>query len=319
LSTFHPLFRNPHLATLAGNFWSRPVSETRWPIDAVLYRTEPEVQVLVHAQKPTEKPKGEVLLIHGLEGSSNSGYARSMAHAALERGFAVHRFNMRGCGGTEKLAVLAYHAGQTSDVLAVIREGVRASRTPFFLIGYSLGGNVALKLAGELGADAAGLLAGVIGVSTPIDLAAGAAAVERPGNFLYQDRFVKRLKERIRRKHPQAPELYPLEPLDRIRTIVQFDDNYTAKIFSFGTAANYFATQSSNQFLERIRIPALLVQSKDDPLVPFSMYDHPAFAANPRLRLLTVEHGGHLGFLARRQPRFWLDETILEWMETVLR
>ena len=91
----------------------------------MLYRTEPDVQVLVHAQRPDAEPKGEIILVHGLEGSSASGYMQSMAFAALERGYATHRFNMRGCGGTEHLAITSYHAGQTSDLLAVLRERKR--------------------------------------------------------------------------------------------------------------------------------------------------------------------------------------------------
>jgi predicted alpha/beta-fold hydrolase len=106
-----------------------------------------------------------------------------------------------------------------------------------------------------------------------------------------------------------------LEHLPKIRTIEDFDDHYTARLFGFGTAANYFRTQSSNQFLERIRVPALLVQSKDDPLVPFPVFEHPAFDSNPCLTLLAVEHGGHLGFLSRGKDRFWLDGTVLDWME----
>ena len=105
---------------------------------------------------PLETPKGELILVHGLEGSSASGYARSMVHAALERGWVTHRFNMRGCGGTDELAVTGYHAGQTSDLLAFLRERRRASSLPIFVIGFSLGGNVTLKLAGELGESARG-------------------------------------------------------------------------------------------------------------------------------------------------------------------
>ena len=103
--------------------------------------------------------------------------------------------------------------------------------------------------------------------------------------------------------------------MPKIRTIEDFDDHYTARLFGFGTAANYFRTQSSNQFLERIRVPALLVQSKDDPMVPFPVFDHPAFGSNPCLTLLAVEHGGHLGFLSRGKARFWLDGTVLDWAE----
>jgi len=286
----------------------------------VVYQTEPDVRVLIHSQRPLENskrgtPKGELVLVHGLEGSSASGYARSMVHAALGRGWVTHRFNMRGCGGADELAVSGYHAGQTSDLLAFLRDRRRASSLPLFVIGFSLGGNVTLKLAGELSDGARDLLAGVCAVSTPIDLAASVAALGRPQNFIYQGRFLDRLKDRIRRKNRHAPHVYTLEHLTKIKSIQDFDDHYTARLFGFGTAANYFRTQSSNQFLEHIRVPTLLVQSKNDPLVPFRMYDHPAIGANPCITLLAVEHGGHLGFLARGKPRFWLDQTVLDWAE----
>jgi predicted alpha/beta-fold hydrolase len=316
---FVPLFKNPHLATIAGNFWRRPVSEARWPKQAVHYRTEPDVAVLVYSQRPENDPQGEIVLVHGLEGSSESGYARSMAYAALERGFAVHRFNMRSCGDSEALAITGYHAGQTSDLLSVLRQRREAGPLPLFLVGYSLGGNVALKLAGELGDQGHELLAGVCAVSVPIDLAAGVKAIQRRSNALYQNRFLDRLKARIRRRHHEAPEMYSLDHLPKIRTITDFDDHYTARLFGFGTAANYFATQSSNQFLERIRVPTLVIQAKDDPMIPFAVFDHPAFARNPCLKLLAVDHGGHLGFLARGKSRFWLDATLLDWMESRVR
>lgn len=320
MSSFRALFRNPHLATIAGNFWPRPDSELRWPVETIVYQTEPGVRVLIHSQRPLGIPKGELILVHGLEGSSAAGYARSMVHAALQRGWVTHRFNMRGCGSINKvtaddLAPTGYHAGQTSDLLAFLRERRKTSILPIFVIGFSLGGNVTLKLAGELGEGAGELLTGVCAVSTPIDLAACVAALAQPRNFIYQNRFLSRLKDRIRRKNRQAPDVYTLEHLPKIRTIEDFDDHYTAPLFGFGTAANYFRTQSSNQFLERIRVPALLVQSKDDPLVPFPVFEHPAFAGNPHLTLLAVEHGGHLGFLSRGKARFWLDGTVLDWAE----
>jgi predicted alpha/beta-fold hydrolase len=314
LRPFEPLFTNAHLATLAGNFWPRPDSESRWAAEAVFYRTEPDVRVLVHAQQPESEPRGELVLVHGLEGSSQAGYIRSMAHAALQAGYATHRFNMRSCGGTEPYATSNYHSGQTGDLLHVIRERKRQAGLPLYAIGFSLGGNVVLKLAGELGESGRELLAGVCAVSAPIDLACAVGALQRPGNFLYQRRFVSRLKQRIRVRHRQAPDRYTLEHLPKIRTVYEFDDYYTARLFDFGTADNYYRTQSSNQFLEKIRVPALLVEAKDDPLVPFSMYDHPAFARNPNLHLVAPDHGGHLGFLSRRRPRFWLDGVVLEWM-----
>ncbi len=316
MSPFDPFFRNPDFSTIAGNFWRRP-SLDRWPTEPILYRTEPEVQVLAHAQRPQGAPIGDILMVHGLEGSSHSGYLISLAHAALVRGYSTARFNLRGCGGTEELAITSYHGGQTSDVLEVLRRRREASGRPIFLVGYSLGGNISLKLAGELGDSAPDLLAGVCAVSTPIDLAACAETLGHPRNFLYQRRFVNRLKDRVRRRHIQAPHIYTPEHLPKIRTIIDFDNYYTARLFGFGDAANYFRTQSSNQFLERIQVPALLVQAKDDPLIPFRVYDHPAFARNPNLRLIAADHGGHVGFIARHQPRFWVDRLLLDWIEEI--
>lgn len=316
MAPFRPFFKNPHLATIAGNFWSRPKSEKRWPVESRVYQTEPGVKIRVDSQYPAEA-RGELVLVHGLEGSSHAGYARSMSAAALEAGYAAHRMNLRGCGGTENLALTNYHSGQTSDVLYFLRERRRAGAGPIFLAGFSLGGNVSLKLCGELGDAARELLAGVCAVSTPIDLAACARALGRRGNLLYDRRFLRALKQKIRLRARQAPEMYTLEHLAKIRTIYDFDDYYTARLFGFGTAANYYRTQSSNQYLDRIRVPALVIVAKDDPLVPFSVYDHPAFRKNPCLRLLAVEHGGHLGFIARGRPRFWLDGVVIEWMGQV--
>jgi len=315
LDPFEPFFKNPHLSTLAGNFWSRPKVDERWPVEAVRYRTEPEVQVLVHAQRPDRPPRGEIIMVHGLEGSSAAGYARSMCYAALEAGYATHRFNMRSCGGTENLALSNYHSGQTSDLLYVLQERRKKSDLPIYLVGFSLGGNVVLKLAGELGDQARELVTAVCAVSTPIDLKACSMALGKPGNILYERRFLQRLRDRVRLRHQQAPEIYSLEPLKKIRTIYDFDDLYTGPLFGFGNADNYYATQSSNRFLAKIRVPALLVQAKDDPLIPFSVYDHPAFRENPCLTLIAVDHGGHLGFISRHRPRFWLDGVVTSWLK----
>ena len=312
---FHPLFRNAHLSTIAGNFWKRPDTERQYPLLRRLYRTETDVEVAVDEQMPAAKPAANVMMIHGLEGASDSGYIRSLSREMLELGYGVHRFNMRSCGGTEHLSKTNYHAGQTSDALFVLREIRRRADAPLFLVGFSLGGNVGLKLAGELGPDAAGFLDGVCVVSTPIDLAACAETLGKPGNAVYSRRFVTRLKDRIRRRHARYPELYDIRALPGVRTIQQFDDAYTAKLFGFGTAANYFATQSSNQFLDRIAVPTLLIQAKDDPMIPFSVYNHPAIASNRNIRFIATDHGGHVGFIARRQPRFWLDATIAEFVQ----
>jgi uncharacterized protein len=316
LRPFAPYFRNPHLATLAGNYWRRDAGEQRFPVQTRYYETEPGVQVLVHSQAPESEPVAQLIMVHGLEGSSAAGYARSLAQAALLAGCSAHRFNMRSCGGTEHLSGRTlYHSGQTSDLLSVIRR-LRSS-APIFLAGFSLGGNVVLKLAGELGAAAQDLISGVIAVSTPIDLAACVRAIDRPSNLIYARRFVARLKDRVRAKERLTPGTFDLSGLDRVRTIYEFDDKFTAQAFGLGSADNYYATQSANQFLDRIRVPALLVQAKDDPMIPFSVYDHPAFARNRHLKLVALDHGGHLGFIARTKPRFWLDEVLVNWIMEV--
>ncbi|MBV8818167.1 MAG: alpha/beta fold hydrolase, partial [Acidobacteriaceae bacterium] len=190
MQPFVPLFRNPHLATIAGNFWPRHLDVQRFQVTARYFETEPGVQVLVHSQRPAGKPKAELVLVHGLEGSSEAGYARSLAQAALCGGYAVHRFNMRSCGGTESVCgKTLYHSGQTGDVLTVAGQLVGEGAEPVVLIGFSLGGNVVLKGAGELGDRAHGLIAGICAVSTPIDLAACVKTLKKPENRIYSERF----------------------------------------------------------------------------------------------------------------------------------
>jgi predicted alpha/beta-fold hydrolase len=316
LQPFVPLFSNPHLLTVAGNFWPRPLDERRFPVEVRLYRTEPDVQILAHEQRPGADPAGDIVLVHGLEGSSCAGYMKSMAQAALEAGFATHRLNLRSCGGTEALCPTAYHSGLTSDLLVVVRELVRAGGRPVYAVGFSLGGNIVLKLAGELGEDARPLIAGVCAISTPIDLAACVRKLEERQNRIYELRFLFGLKQRIRTKHRLAPHLFSLDGLGAVRSVREFDDRFTAPAFKFIGADHYYATQSSIRFISRISVPALLIQSKDDPLIPFEIFEQAEIFRNPLVKLLAVEHGGHLGFLSRRPPRFWCDRTVMDWIRT---
>ena len=311
---FAPLLRNPHLLTIFANFAVRRLDTARFPIQERRYPTEPDVQVLVHSQQPEGVPLGQILMVHGLEGSSDAGYMRSMSQLALESGFGVHRTNMRSCGGTESLCKTMYHAGLTSDTLSIARQIKADKGGSTFLVGYSLGGNVVLKLAGELGNDAVGLIDGVCAVSTPIDLAASVRKMSLRENFIYERRFLARLKERIRRRAESLPGVYDLEALRKCRSVYEFDDKITAPFFGFGTADCYYGTQSAQNFLGGIRVPTLLVQAKDDPLIPFEIFDHPAIHSNSHITLLAVEHGGHLGFLANSTPRFWVDRVILQWI-----
>lgn len=312
---FRPYFRNPHLSTIAGNFWRREVDEARFPTREVLYDTEPGTRVLVHENRPAGEVKGEVFLHHGLEGSSRSGYMVSLAQALCEAGYAAHRINMRGCGGTEHLTATLYHSGLTQDVRAILTQRRAEAQAPLFLVGFSLGGNLSLKLAGELGAAAAELVAGVAAVSTPIDLHECVRRLDARENWIYQQRFVRSLRARYFRRHQAHPHRFPLDGLHQTRSVFEFDDRFTAKAFGFGDAPNYYRTQSAMGYLERIRVATLLVQAEDDPLIPFALFHAPVIRQNPALRLLPVPHGGHLGFIARERPRFWLDEVLLHWLE----
>lgn len=311
---FIPFFRNPHLLTIAGNFWKRAIDEQRFPTREVLYDTEPGTQVLIHENRPPGEAVGEVFLHHGLEGSSRSGYMISMAQCLLEAGFAVHRINMRSCGGTEHLTNTLYHSGLTQDVRMILERFRDEGRGPCFLVGFSLGGNVSLKLAGEMGEAARGLLAGVGAVSTPIDLHECVKRLAAVENRIYERRFMRGLRARYRRRHLSDPRRFPIDGLERTRTIFEFDDRFTAKAFGFGDAPNYYATQSALRFLKGIRVPVLMVQAEDDPLIPFSLFERPEVAENPWIRLVKVASGGHLGFIARDQPRFWLDPLVRDWM-----
>lgn len=309
MAPYKPLFHNPHLQTILANYWKRPVSEDRFPIERRLYRTEPDVQVCVWTQRPAQ-PRGDLVMVHGLEGSGDSGYIRSLSAAALASGFTANRFHMRTCGGTQALCKTLYHAGLTSDLLSVLRQLREEGRPPVFLVGFSLGGNVVLKLAGELGPAAKELLRGVCAVSTPIDLAACARRIAQRDNVLYERRFVQRMRARL-----CATGRYELKDFQHLRSVQAIDDRITAPSFGFGDAANYYQTQSAIHFLHGIRVPALLLQSEDDTFVPFEVFRDPAVRSNPCIQVVATRYGGHLGFLERGPHRFWVDRAIMNWIE----
>jgi predicted alpha/beta-fold hydrolase len=317
LRPFLPFFRNPHLLTIAGNFWRRAIDESRFPTRPVLYPTTPGTQVLIHENRPSGPARGEVFLHHGLEGSSASGYMISLAQCLLEAGYAVHRINMRSCGGTEHLTDTLYHSGLTQDVRLILERFRAERRGPCFLIGFSLGGNVTLKLVGELREAAGELLAGACAVSTPIDLHACVRRLGAAENRLYERRFVRSLRARYQRRHQAFPDRFPIDGLDRVRTVFEFDNRFTAHAFGFGDAPNYYATQSALRFLDGIRLPVLMVQAKDDPMIPFPIFEAPAIGDSPWIQLIATEHGGHLGYIARHKPRFWLDPIICAWIEEI--
>ena len=215
---------------------------------------------------------------------------------------------VRTCGDTAQLSSTLYHAGLTSDLLAFLRE----LGTPAFLVGFSLGGNVVLKLAGELGESP--LLRGVCAISAPLDLAACARRIGERDNRIYERRFTRRMIARL-----LATGRYSRRDLAELNSIFQIDDRITAPSFGFGDAANYYQTQSAARFLDAIRVPTLLIQAKDDTFIPFSIFEDESVTANPRIELMATEYGGHVGFIGRPPHRFWVDDAVMEWILAHLR
>jgi predicted alpha/beta-fold hydrolase len=218
---FHPFLRNPHLLTIAGNFWPREIDRVRFPATRVEYAVDARTSVVAYEHQPAGQARGQIVFLHGLEGSADAGYIASFAQQALERGYGVHRLNMRTCGGTERLSETMYHSGLSSDPHFVCERLAARGLGPRFVVGFSLGANVALKLAGELGA--ASLLAGVCAISAPIDLAACVRTIDKPKNIVYARRFLNRLRDRVRRKSALSPNLYSVAGLDKVNSIWAFD------------------------------------------------------------------------------------------------
>ena len=289
--------------------------ETLAPAIRREYRIDQHTTVVSYEHQPTIPARGQIIFLHGLEGSADAGYIRSFTVAALQCGFAAHRMNLRTCGKTEALCRTMYHSGLTSDTVHVIKQIRGRTKSPVFLVGFSLGGNVALKLTGELGRN--DLLAGTVAVSPPIDLAACVKAIDRPSNTVYARRFLERLRSRIRRKIALSPGSYSAEFLDAVQSIWEFDNRFTAPLFGFGRASNYYATQSAINYASQIRTPTLVIAAQDDPLVPFEIFTHQAIEQNEAIELLAPKYGGHIGFLSRRPPRFWVDLNAMNWIERV--
>lgn len=315
VSEYRPYFRNGHLSTIAANFWPRDLDSLRYPSQPVYFQTEPDVQVMAMRHEPATAARGSIVGLHGLEGSHDSGYLHSLANAGLRARFRVYRLNMRTCGGTEHLAPTLYHAGLTSDLRALLPQ----LEPPVFLVGYSLGGNVVLKLLGELGFQAKTLgVHGAVSISTPLDLMACCQRMQEPRNFVYSNKFIKSLRARYLRRAAVYPDVFPTAGLDSVKSVLEFDDRFTSKAFGFGDAANYYQMQSSRAFLQDIKIPVLMLHSEDDPLIPAWVYHKAGIENNPSLKLELTKYGGHVGYLARSQPRFWAEFRALQFIEGTL-
>jgi predicted alpha/beta-fold hydrolase len=293
---------------------SRPLP-TLPEAEACYFDTDTHARVLAHCNwQPQRDRAPALLLLHGLEGSSQAHYMRGIADKAFAAGFSVVRLNQRNCGGTEHLSRGLYHSGLTHDPLFLLRhkEGVPA----VVVAGYSLGGNLTLKLAGDLGADAPAQLRAVCAVSPTMDLALCVDALERRSNLLYQFNFMRNLRARMRRKAALFPDLYDLAKLKGVWTVRGFDDAYTAPMSGFGTAARYYQEASSLRVVDRIRVPALILTAANDPFVPPEQFGRAEVEANPHVEVVITKDGGHCAFVSEADPEhdgYWAEHAIVMW------
>lgn len=309
--------RNAHVMTVYA--WGRPRRLRSLPApEPRQFRTSADTTVVAACHWQHDRARhGTLLLLHGLEGSSDAHYMRGIADKAWRAGLNVVRLNQRNCGGTEHLTPGLYHSGLTADPRAVIRELIdRDGLKAIVLAGYSMGGNVLLRLAGELGADAPSELKGVAAVSPVIDLAACVAAIERRPNWIYQWNFMRNLRARMRRKARAFPEAFDLTPLPRLRSIRAFDDTYTAPHHGFGDAANYYYQASALRLIDRIRVPTLIISAADDPFVPPSIFGTPEVRGNPHIHVEITPHGGHCAFISEpcaEHDGYWAEAAVVDF------
>lgn len=305
--------RNRHLQTL-------------WP---VLFRRRPRPAL---RRERLELPDGDyidldwtlnptgpiVILLHGLEGSSRSHYARSMLDALPRHGLRGVLMHFRGCSGQPNRLPRAYHSGDTGDLDFLVRElRRREPDAPLAAVGYSLGGNVLLKWLGEQREHAP--LQAAVAVSVPFVLHESVAHMNRGFARVYQWRLLRSLKRTVHRKAPQLAPLVPLHELERMHSFFHFDDRITGPLHGFEGAMHYYTASSSRPYLQHIRVPTLLVQSRDDPFMSDAVLPG-AQELSPTTTLSLQRHGGHVGFVGGSvpwRPHYWLDDAIPAWLRRV--
>lgn len=284
-----------------------------------LIRVDAETQVkgVCHWQAGKRRDLPVIVIVHGLEGSCDSNYAAGVADKAWARGFHAVRMNQRNCGGTERLTPTLYNSGLSGDYRAVLMELIEQGFEQIFFAGYSMGGNLVTKMAGELGVDAPKELKGVAVVCPALDLSACADALEKRSNFLYQWHFVKNLMARYHRKVDLFPERYRRDGFGAIRTVREFDDEITAPCFGFKDAEEYYQSASAKKVIGKVAVPLLVMTAKDDPFVPYESFLQAKVEENPWVRFVAPEHGGHCGFISRFSgpERFWAEQRIVEFVE----
>jgi predicted alpha/beta-fold hydrolase len=247
---------------------------------------------------------------------------RGLASKALGAGLNAVLLNQRNCGDTDDLGPGLYHSGLIEDAAFVIRQLADTDGVNRVVVaGYSLGGNLALRLAGTTPPETLPQVKGVCAVSPVLELADCVSALERRSNIIYHWNFVRHLKRRMRRKNLHYPGRFDLSMLSGIGSVRQFDDVYTAPHFGFGTSANYYQRASAMRVVDRIQVPALVISAEDDPFVPGALFHDPRLTANPHITVVLTKHGGHCGFVEARKGRtddgYWAERSIVKFARDV--
>ncbi len=310
----------PHLQTVGGKFLRpRPALE----LTRTRLRT-PDGDFLDLDLAPDPDTDGPVVLIlHGLEGSTGRGYVRLAMHELARRGILAVGMNFRSCSGEPNLRPRFYHSGETGDLALVVRELQRRyPGRPLGALGFSLGGNVLLKYAGELGDDAPERLGALATISVPFDLTAGTRAIESGAmGRLYTHYFLRSLHRKTRAKEALLEDLLDLEKVLAARTLREYDDAATAPLHGFPGAQRYYQEASSARFLHRIRVPTLLLQATDDPFLPLEALPREAMDRNPHLLPALTAAGGHVGFVGGPgpwKPDFWAEAEAARYLARLL-
>ena len=314
----HPFLKNPHIMTLFPRYWPRPGLLKKIPSEERLFQIDHASRILTICnwqRNPTESPT--LVLVHGLEGCTESHYMQGIAHKAWEAGLNVLRMNQRNCGGTEHLTPTLYHNGLSQDICAIISELVTTDGLQaIWAAGYSMGGNLVLRMAGQA-RNTLSPLKGVAAICPNIHPAACVKALERRGNILYHTYFLTRLKARLKRKAKHFPGAFDLSHLSRIKTMWEFDEAYTAPYSGFSHATNYYEQTGARHLLQDIQIPTLIITAQNDPFIPFGNFDIEPVHHNPWIRFHAPTHGGHCAFIQhprQEEDMYWAENRIVEFV-----
>src|SRR5271167_4059064 len=286
-------FVGAHAQTIAGNFLPR--RNEMPPPQERLIQVEADVRVLCHCHwQPEPSNATTMIIVHGLEGSTESQYVIGTGSKAWRAGMNVVRMNMRNCGGTENLGPTLYNSSMSHDVGAVAETLIREDGLQrIALCGFSMGGNLVLKMLGEWGVQAPPQIKAGVGVSPAMDLAASADALHDVGNRIYEWKFMRGLKRRIQRKAALYPERYDTRYLNGLRSLREFDDQITARYCGFRNAQDYYTRCSAALVLDRIAMPTLVLHAEDDPFIRLLPDTRQKLLSNSHITYIETEHGGH--------------------------